>query len=483
MYNNILAEKRPYKKGELMIKARSNNKKNIDIQQIISSNESKEIEITLTYPTNLDFTKEMSTTEYFDRHVEKTKSLYKSKNPSLTLLYAKYLEKKEGDFKKDQLETSLRLFSYQFIQKLKDYSSELGKDFDADRLSNILSEIQKTLNAFRNFQLSNQEAIRLFLKIDHLLSYEVEQFLLKSISILKKKKDSDELISGILMFAESERAYRKDKKYVKDDSTEDFKRIKDSNQAKITVQNDRLLRLSNKMDMNKRLIELPLKISEKVFKVGKKEKYIALAVSTGFIMLLFSLTLFQARVHGIEMTIQFVVGLAVIYVVRDLFREEFKNYLYDKITSVRPILKSFMHLPGKYDSIGMSLTWFSKKHESVVNSSTYKDRSKLIIKEKQKLRDFDHYGFKRVKTTTTFNLAPIMDQITRNDKELYIFDDETIIEEVHLPRQYKLSLKVAEITYKRSKLFTERIEPKKKEKEFIIIINRNEVVSIKEKKK
>ncbi len=465
-----------------MIRARSNNKKNIDIQQIISSNESKDIEITLTYPTNLDFNKEMSATEYFDKHVSKTKSLYKSKNPSLTLLYAKYLEKKEGDFKKDQLVTSLRLFSYQFIQKLKDYSSELGKDFDPDELSDVLSEIQKTLNAFRNFELKNEDAIRLFAKIDHLLSYEVEQFLLKAISILKKKKDAEELISGILMLAESEQAYRKEKKYVKEDASEDLKRMKEATKAKITVQNDRFLRLSNKMDMNKRLIELPLKISEKVFKVGKKEKYIALAVSTGIIMLMFSLTLFQARMHGYDMTMQFVVALAVIYVVRDLFREEFKNYLYDKITSIRPVLKSFMHVSGKSDSVGMSLTWFSKKNASVVNNSTYKDLSKLILKEKQKLRDFEHYGFKRVKTTTTFDLSPIMDQITRNDKELFIFDDDEMVEDLHLPRQYKLSVFITETIVKKSKMFKDKSEPKKKEKEYVIIINRNEIISIKEKK-
>lgn len=464
-----------------MIKARSNNKKNIDIQQIISSNESKDMEIILTYPTNLDFKKEMSTTEYFDKHVEKTKSLYKSKNPSLTLLYAKYLEKKEGDYKKDQLVTSLRLFSYQFIQKLKDYTSELGKDFDADEISFVLSEIQKTLNAYRNFELKEKSAIRLFENIDHLLSYEVEQFLLKTVSILKKKKEAEDLIEGILMLAESESSYRKDKKYVKEDSSEDFKRSKEVSRENITVQNDRFLRMANKMDMNKRLIELPLKISEKVFTVGKKEKYIALAVSTGFIMLLFSLTLYKARVHGYDMTMQFVVGLAVIYVIRDLFREEFKNYLYDKITSVRPILKSFMHLSGQEDSVGMSLTWFSKKHESLVNNSTYKDKSKLILKEKQKFRNFDHYGFKKVKTTTSFDLSPIMAQITRDDREIYVYDEDDFVEDLHLPRQYKLSLQITETIVKRSKLFKEKSKPKTRKKEYIIIINRNEILSVKAK--
>ena len=140
-----------------MIKVKEKNKKNLEIQQVVSSNSKKVTEISITIPKALDFKKTMSTNEFFMKNVEKKKSLYKSKNPSLTLLYAKYLDKKE--MPEEQLSTSLRLFSHQFLQKLKDYEVFIEKEAELEDISEILSETQKTLNSFRGMELSSQTHI------------------------------------------------------------------------------------------------------------------------------------------------------------------------------------------------------------------------------------------------------------------------------------------------------------------------------------
>lgn len=467
-----------------MIKVREKNKKNLEIQQIVSSNSKRITDISITIPKALDFKTTMSSNEFFLKNVEKRKSLYKSKNPSLTLLYAKYLEKKE--MPDEQLSTSLRLFSHQFLQKLKDYEVLIEKEATVENIADILSETQKTLNSFRSLTLSTDKHLDLYHKIDYLMSFEVEQFslkILKRLKTFKSNEDNQSLIEVVSKLSKTERDYRKDKKYNKSDMYGDLYLIKEkSDERGKQATRDSFLRIVNKMDMNKKLIEHPLKISEEVFTFGKKEKYLSLSISTGIIMLFFSFMVFQARLFGFDSTIHFVLGLALLYVFRDLFREEFRDYLYDKITSIKPQIKSFIYVPNNIDSVGITKTWFRKKDKSVRQGSTYKDNYELTFEEIIKLNQFDHHGFKKMKTTMSINLDQIMSQIVRDDKKLFVYNDENLVEELFLPRQYKLKLKIKEISEKRVGFLRGKEAPKERIKEFILIIDRNEIVSIKEKK-
>lgn len=463
-----------------MIKVKEKNQKSIEILQLVSSNTKRESEITLEFPKTLDFKASLSSTEFFEQCVEQKKSLFKSKNPSLTLLYAKYLDKKE--MPKEQLRTSLSLFSYQFLQTMKDYELRIKKDPSHENISTLLSEVQKTLNSFRGFEISDDDMKGLYSKIDYLLSFEVEQYVLKMIKILKEQSNSEAMIESLMMFTEQENKYRKENNYNKKDFYGNLKMIQEASENKEKTKNDNYLRIVNKMEMHKKLIELPLKVSEKVFTFGKKEKYWALGISSGIIMLGFSSLIFQARLLGLDTTINFVLGLAALYVFRDLFREEIKNYIYDKITSIKPLVKSLIYVPNEEDSVGITKTWFSRNHEVSINNSTYKDQVSLTLKEFLKLNEFDHYGFKRMKTLTTIDLSPIMSHINRDDKKILIYGDESsVVEELQLPRQYKLKLKIKEKSKKRSLFLIEKGAEKETIKEYRIIINRNEIISIEKK--
>lgn len=463
-----------------MIKVKEKNQKSIEILQLVSSNTKRESEITLEFPKTLDFKASLSSTEFFEQCVEQKKSLFKSKNPSLTLLYAKYLDKKE--MPKEQLRTSLSLFSYQFLQTMKDYELKIKKDPSHENISTLLSEVQKTLNSFRGFEVSDDDMKGLYSKIDYLLSFEVEQYVLKMIKILKEQSDSEAMIESLMMFTEQENKYRRENNYNKKDFYGNLKMIQEESENKEKTKNDNYLRIVNKMEMHKKLIELPLKVSEKVFTFGKKEKYWALGISSGIIMLGFSSLIFQARLLGLDTTINFVLGLAALYVFRDLFREEIKNYIYDKITSIKPLVKSLIYVPDEEDSVGITKTWFSRNHEVSINNTTYKDQVSLTLKEFLKLNEFDHYGFKRMKTLTTIDLSPIMSHINRDDKKILIYGDEnSVVEELQLPRQYKLKLKIKEKSKKRSLFLIEKGAEKETIKEYRIIINRNEIISIEKK--
>lgn len=468
-----------------MIRVKEKNQKNIEISQLVSADTKRESEIILEFPNTLDFKNVMSSSDFFEQCVEQKKSLFKSKTLSLTLLYAKYLDKK--DMPKEQVKTSLSLFSHQFLQSMKDYESNIKKEPTQENISLLLSEVQKTLNSFRGFEVSDEETKLMYSKIDYLLSFEVEQYILKMINILKKQKDSTDLIESLMMFTQTENDYRKKKKYNKEDFYGNLKKIQEKENEKKTnkrTKNESYLRIVNKMEMNKKLIELPLKVSEKSFTFGKKEKYVSLAVSSGLIMLIFSFMIFQARLMGLDTTINFVLALTALYVFRDLFREEFKNYIYDKITSIRPLVKSFIYVPKQVDSVGLTETWFSRQHQVSLKNSNYKDKIFLKIREYVKVNQFDHHGFRKMKTDTIIDLSPIMSQINRVDKTLFIYgeDDETEIEELNFPRQYKLVLRVIETKKKRSKFMTEKKPPVKREKRYNVIINRNEIISIEEKK-
>lgn len=456
-----------------MIKLKNSNHKHLEISQVISANTKRETTMELSFPKTLDFGTEVSSSDFFNKNISQGKSLYKSKNPSLTLLYTKYLGTKE--LPTEQLSTSLSLFAHQYIQRLKDHISILSKEKPEDlpsKVSELLTEVQKILNSFRDLELKDKKAIEKFEKVDFLLSFETEQFLLKMVSFLQKSKSSSELRALIITLAESETSYRIDKKYHNDDG--DFHLVKEND--------DKFIRILNRIEMRKRLIELPLKISEDVISSGKKEKYISLGIATGLIMFIVGLILMQARLLGLDSTFQFVVGLAILYICRDLFREEFKEIIYNKIISKRPKTKSFIYVPNLEDAVGLTNTWFFKEDKSQFQQSNYKDKISLILRDKIKLNEFSHHGFKRMKTTTNINIAPIMSMIERDSRKLFIYGETNDTSKAFkLPRQYQINLTVKEKTSKKKKYFQLKEDVVEKEKKYVIIINREKIISIKEK--
>ena len=455
-----------------MIKLKSINQKHLEITQLVSANSKRETEIEISFPKTLDFGKDISTSDYFNKNIVQNKSLYKSKNPSLTLLYTKYLGNK--NIPAEELKTSLSLFSHQYIQRLKDHISLIKKekpDLVIQKVNEMLTEVKKILESFRELNLVDEKAISTFKQIDFLLSFETEQFLLKMVSLLQKIKDTSELRASFVLLAEKENLYRISKKYHSDDG--DFHLVKDND--------DKFIRILNRIEMRKRLIELPLKVSEKIKSSGKKEKYISLGLSTGLIMFVVGFILMQARLLGLDSTLQFVVGLAVLYIFRDLFREEFKEIIYNKIISKRPKTKGFIYVPTNKEPVGLTNTWFFKEDKTQFQPANYKDKISLIYREKIRLTNFEHHNFKRMKTTSNFNISPIMNMIERDSRKLYIYGKSNDNSQVFkLPRQYQINVIVKEKTSMKKKYFQIKEDIIEKEKKYVIIINREKIISIKE---
>ena len=457
-----------------MIRLKKTNQKSIEIQQTISANSMRETSVEIKIPKTLDFSSEYSSVDFFNTHITQNKALYKSKNPSLTLLYTKYLEKK--DLPVEQLNTSLSLFSHQFIQKINDNKSLIEKANPEDvkvMIADLLSELQKILGSFRDLTFSDETSFQNFEKIDFLLSFETEQFLLRMVSVLQKVKDSKELRMAIIMIAESEKKHRISKKY----HSEDFDVVKGNN--------DNFIRILNRIEMRKRIVELPLKIYEKVTRYGKREKYISIGIATGIIMFFVSFIIMQARLFGMDSTIQFVIGLAVLYVCRDLFKEEFKDYIYNKIISRKPIIRSFVYVPNSSEAVGITRTWFTKEDRSLLNQNkkvNYKDKISLMLKEKIHLTNFEHYGFKKMKTSIIVDFRPIMNMIERDDRKLFVYlygnDSSKVFK---LPRQYKIDIILKERVRNKKKYFKIKEDIVEKEKKFTIILDREKIISIKEK--
>lgn len=463
-----------------MIKVKEDNKKTIEVQQSIKSNTKRATIIELSYPKVLDFKKTCSPSDFFHKHISQKKSFLKGKNPTLNILYTKYLEEKTDNNKK--LLKSLSLFSYHYNQRLKDYKysfSKLKEDELSEAISEALTDVQKTLNAFRELSFKDKNVQDFFEKVDCLLSFESEQFLLSMVYSLQKVKNSSTLRKFLLQQGVQEDQYRLDKKYNSDEGD-----------LRLIIENDdRFVRILNRMDMRKKISELPLKITEKSKVSGKKEKYISLAISTGIIMFLISFILMQVRLLGFDSTIQFVVGLAFLYIIRDLFREEFKEALYNKIISRSPIQKSRIYLPEKTDSVGSSHIWFSKIDDSKSKNpqKKYKDNYSIKINESIRLDDFDYFELKKIKTSTHIDLLPIMREIKRDQKELFIYpsdlDSSDVVKKISVPRQFKLDLKIKEVSIKKNNsIYNFSLEPIVKEKRYTIIINRTEIVKIEEKK-
>lgn len=173
--------------------------------------------------------------------------------------------------------------------------------------------------------------------MDAILSYEFEQYLLRQTAYVQNIKGATVARDYLSQLSIAEDEYRITQMY---EGIYSVKSIEAEDQEKLT-------RIFNQTDLQKKLLELPLRVHSSSKRVGEKERYLSLAIATGLIMLGFSVVIFQFRLMGLDTDLQFVLAFAALYVVRDVFKESIKSWVFDKIIRKKPRVVSTFSKPDK----------------------------------------------------------------------------------------------------------------------------------------
>ncbi|MGD1524052.1 hypothetical protein [Vibrio owensii] len=419
-----------------------NNDKRLDIEQFVSSQSTRITKIEIELPKNIDLDKIASNKEFSEEYISSAYRFHKSESSNIALLGLKRLEK-SGLEQGSRFKVAINLFAHQYIKNLKQVLFEVLAADKTDKASTALKELDvlsDVLQSFRAMEFTGDDKVVLKKNTDSVLSHELEQFLLE---LHTKIGDADELSpikERLLIMCKEELQYRKASKITEYSTLDDVEGDGEGLSKKI-----------NKVELRKKLVALPSKISMKPIPEGKTAKRLAISVSTFFIMLAFSYVVTRARISGLDTTKVFIFVLAFLYILRDVFREEFRNYIYRCLTNRSPRKRFSLHALGNGGKIGSQQLWFDAQSYKKNKHSSWNDYERISRREKLTTNKIDVFGYKSIKTTTTIDMSPIMTAIKDSKKIVYALGVDGPVE-TEVRKQYLITLNVTEHVISKSKV-------------------------------
>lgn len=445
------------------MKVKNSNSK-LDIEQVVGANSTRITKIELELPKNIDLEKVITHKEFTENCIDNSFRFHKSESSNLALLALKRLEK-SGLEQDSKFKVTINLFAHQYIKNLKQVLFDvLAADAEAKvtKAYKELDVLSDVLASFRAMELTGESKVTLQKNTNSILSHEYEQFLLE---LHTKVGDDEALITlkeRLVSMCKDELQYRKSS------GINEYSNIDD-------VQGDSqgLSKQINKVELRKKLVALPSKISLKPIPEGKTAKRLAISFSTFFIMLIFSYVVTRARVSGLDTTTMFIFVLAVLYILRDVFREELRNYLYGCLTNSSPKKRFFLHALGSGGKIGTQSLWFDAKSYKKNKHSSWNDYERISRREKLTTNKIDVFGYKSIKTTTTIDMSPIMTAIKDSKKIVYALGVDGPVE-TEVRKQYLITLNVTEHVILKSKVTEKTITYK-------ILIDNERILKVSQK--
>ncbi len=179
---------------------------------------------------------------------------------------------------------------------------------------------------------------RYFRQMDIYFSWFAEQFFLECMTLDSYAKLDEELKQSLADFLQQEKSHRKTHDYVRE-----F-------QGTPTA-------LWNRMSLYNRLLEYPASLRSKIIELGAHTRNLVKAGSTLVIMLLLTYVLFNAR-HGSQtLSITLLFGIALMYAVRDLVREDMINVITRRLRKGKPRWRARLQIPYLWKQVAQQLIW------------------------------------------------------------------------------------------------------------------------------
>lgn len=226
------------------------------------------------------------------------------------------------------------------------YQASMGRLRQQLQPSEDLAEpIARALRLTQNFaqrlrksvpQQSNQA--RYFRQMDIYFSWHAEQFLLESMTLDGYAELDEELKQAIAEFLRQELRYRKEREYLSD-----F--------------HGTPTRVWNRMNLYHRLLEYPVMLRSKVTELGSGTQRLVKAASTMLVMSLFTYVLFNARDGSQKLSFALLLGIALVYAIRDLLRDDLIRAATRWLRKGKPRWKIRLFMPYTKKLLAQQLVW------------------------------------------------------------------------------------------------------------------------------
>lgn len=449
----------------------------LKLSRVLRESTSHKLDLYLFVPAELDLSAEVISEQAFYHHAIHLSRTYYSDRHQLPLVHSRLARRSEPD--SDQYRLSLSLYAYQYVvalersvRELRVYLRESRGDKRREarredvtaleaRVEEVLALALDILKRLRRSVPERESLLKYYTNIDNYLSWFTEQRLLELLAQLPREADYAGVRRRLVMLCQAEAAHRETEEYNSPRVVEDP------------------TRLSNKMRLLRRLIEYPLTLRQRTQELGGGEQKAVKALATAVVMIFVSLGLLQARESLGDITLLFVLAMAAIYALREVFKDDLRNTLWRLLRKGRPKWRRQYLDPTSQALVGRQLEWCDYQRYAKLDDPIKWARKRNLAQREEVVL---HYrsssrmsptrflsGYEQVRETLTLDLSLVARLMDKASHLVYRLEGEEVSRE-RVERRHLINL----VTRERSGDGEAVIQRWK------VVMNRSRIVDIEE---
>ncbi|WP_028864517.1 hypothetical protein [Psychromonas aquimarina] len=428
------------------VKLKQQEKLSIKVTHQIKQGESRRIDLYFSLPKEMGINKNtLSETDYFNSAI-KGRRAYFTKGLHLPLLHTRFASRMKRS--PEEYKTNLNLFAYQYITALDTDTDETLSIDDSESLrdfyhaaADMTEHSLAILKKHRSHTLKDPKLQSIFDNVDNYLSWYTEQSILRMLAKKPRNAEFADARLALLKVCEEESNYRKEKAYNSEAT------LKDPN------------RIANKMRLLRRLIEYGVIFKSETQELGNITRKIVTGVATALIMCVVLVLIIKTQGALSKLTSVMILVLAVIYGVREVFKDDFKNILWRWIRKGKPKWSRILKDSTSQSEIARQRVWLdyiktkklpaqskellARRHMQNIQSA---ELLHYRIETKVDNHDFQA-GYDTLEETILFSLRPFARYLERGTGKVYEQNDAASnkekIQATSIERRYQINVVVA----------------------------------------
>ncbi|WP_027967252.1 hypothetical protein [Halomonas halocynthiae] len=433
------------------------------ISRVLQEGRSHHLDVVLFLPVELGLTTNLMTEEAFYHRAFQIKRTYYSERHRLPLVMSRLAGAR---LDVDQFRLGLSLYAHQYVLALEEASRSLLEQARAlrkrvrrlarkpeeertseaqqaieDARAALASQLKDTIMLSRGIlrrmrrQRHEEGALRdHFVNIDNYLSWQTEQRLLAVAAQLPDDGALGAERSALLALCHSENVYREELRYNPPAVVDDPARI------------------SNRMRLLRLLIEQPVTLKQQQQTLGGVEQRMVKAVATAMVMVVVTLGLMRARELLGDVTAMFVSALALMYALREVFKDDLRSTMWRWLRRGRPRWRRHYRDPNSKTPVGRQLEWFDYRGVDALDAelrrmrgggAEWRGETVLHYRSRSKMSPTRFLsGYDKTRENLTLDLSPIIKLMVGANQRVYGVDSKERITQELVERNHMVQLVV-----------------------------------------
>lgn len=291
------------------------------------------------------------------------------------------------------------------------------------------------LKRLRRNQPNDEGLYKYFANIDNYLSWFTEQQLLALVAHMPRGGEFTDIRRRFISVCHREDEYRRDQEY---------------NAERVIADPTRM---SNKMRLLRRLIEHPITLKQQALELGSGEQRAVKALVTAVVMGFVSLGVLHLRSVLGDITALFVLAMALLYAMREVFKDDLRNTLWRWLRKGRPKWRRQYVDPTRNAIVGRQLEWFDYKQFASLGDDIQKMRRRTVAQREEVVL---HYrsssrmsptrflsGYEHTRETLNLDISMLTRLMSKGKHYIYRLKDGQAVRE-NVERRHLFNLVIRE---------------------------------------